>query len=247
MLRRLIAAKNVVRVLEVHSPLVAYIVEQAVVERDGQLQTFDAIWSDSLTSSIVYGKPDIESLDLSTRANGINEIFGVTTKPLIYDAGNYNSLDHFPFMVRTLERTGVSAIIIGNDSLIQSSHAKSSARLEEFCQNIQAGKRAQLTENLMVVVRLGGFLGNFLAESDIKNTMNFIHSVLQAGADGIMIPALDPPPPPYPDEQRKNFRVFTGIGSNQYRDIWNNGRWTYRNYRRRTGNGWCKYGNGIPQ
>ena len=41
-----------------------------------------------------------------------DEILEVTTKPIIYDGDNGGPQEHFIFTVKTLERLGVSAIII---------------------------------------------------------------------------------------------------------------------------------------
>ena len=111
-MKRLIENKKIVRVLESHSPLSGLITENIKIKKKEKIEQFDAMWSSSLTDSSVKGKPDNQSLDFSSRFSGIGDILDVTTKPIIFDADNGGRLEHLPFTVRTLERLGVSAIMI---------------------------------------------------------------------------------------------------------------------------------------
>ena len=111
-LRRLINAKSIVRVLEAHTPLCGLIIEHAQELIENSPVEFDAMWSSSLTDSTLKGKPDIETVDLTTRLQNINDTFEVTTKPLIFDADTGGIPEHFAFTVKRLERVGVSAVII---------------------------------------------------------------------------------------------------------------------------------------
>ena len=189
MLRRLIGAKKIVRILEVHSPLAGLIAEKSNVDKDGQSYTFDGMWSSSLTDSTVRGKPDTEVLDLTSRVNNINEVFEVTTKPLIYDGDSGGKLEHFPFMVRTLERTGVSAVIIedkvGNkrNSLFGADGGQDQDTIEGFCEKIKAGKKAQVTENFMVIARIE----SLILEAGMDDALKRAFAYVDAGVDGIMI------------------------------------------------------------
>jgi phosphoenolpyruvate phosphomutase len=112
MLKRLIDNKKIVRILEAHSPLSGLIVENTKIEKGKIINQFDGMWSSSLTDSSVKGKPDNQSLDFSSRFNGIGDLLDVTTKPLIFDADNGGRIEHLPFTIRTLERLGVAAIMI---------------------------------------------------------------------------------------------------------------------------------------
>ena len=110
--KRTLNSRGITKVMEGHSALCALIIENTKVEIESEVREFDAIWSSSLTDSTLRGKPDIEALDLTSRLNTINEIFEVTTKPLIYDADTGGIIEHFVFTVKTLERLGVSAVVI---------------------------------------------------------------------------------------------------------------------------------------
>ena len=111
-LSRLVKSNKIVRVIECHSPLSGLIIENLKVENKKKTEQFDAMWSSSLTDSSIKGKPDNQSLDFSSRFNGLGDIMDVTTKPLIFDADNGGRLEHIPFTIRTLERLGVSAIMM---------------------------------------------------------------------------------------------------------------------------------------
>ena len=188
-LRRLIAAKDMVRILETHSPLSAMIAEQASVTVDNRPRVFDGFWSSSLTDSTVRGKPDIEALDLTSRVNGINEIFEVTSKPMIYDADSGGKLEHFPFVVRTLERTGVSAVIIEDkvgmkrNSLFGAEADQQQDTIEGFCAKIKAGKKAQVTSDFMVIARIE----SLILEQGMDDALARAFAYVGAGVDGIMI------------------------------------------------------------
>ena len=189
LLRRLIRAKDTIRILEVHSPLAGLIAETAEVEVDGNIKSFDGMWSSSLTDSTVRGKPDTEVLDLTSRINNINEVFEVTTKPMIYDGDSGGKLEHFPFMVRTLERTGVSAVIIedkvGNkrNSLFGADGGQDQDTIEGFCEKIQLGKKAQVTPNFMVIARIE----SLILEAGMDDALKRAFAYVDAGVDGIMI------------------------------------------------------------
>jgi phosphoenolpyruvate phosphomutase / 2-hydroxyethylphosphonate cytidylyltransferase len=112
MLRRLLNAKPLIRVNEVHHGLSGLITEKTIVERDGKKVAFDAMWSSSLTDSTAKGKPDIEAVDMTSRMQSVNDIFDVTTLPMIFDANTGGKVEHFRFTVKSLERLGVSAVVI---------------------------------------------------------------------------------------------------------------------------------------
>ena len=145
-LRRLIAAKPIVRILESHSGLTGLIAENACVEVNNVKREFDGMWASSLTDSTSKGKPDIEAVDLTTRLYGLNDALEVTTKPFIYDGDTGGKLEHFVFTVRTLERLGVSAVIIEDkvglkqNSLFGTDAVQTQDTIEDFCAKIKAGK-----------------------------------------------------------------------------------------------------------
>ncbi len=188
-LRRLIDAKPVVRVLEAHTPLCGLIIEHATVDVDGVQREFDAMWSSSLTDSTVKGKPDIEALDLTSRLQNINDSFAVTTKPLIYDADTGGISEHFSFTVKSLERVGVSAVIIEDkvglkkNSLFGTEVSQQQAGIEEFCHKIKVGKQAQVTDDFMVIARIE----SLILEQGMDDAVSRAKAYIEAGADGIMI------------------------------------------------------------
>jgi phosphoenolpyruvate mutase len=185
-LRRLIDSKDIVRIMEAHNALSGLIVEN--IKGDNSVE-YDGMWSSSLTDSTSKGKPDIEAVDLSIRINTINEIFEVTTKPMIYDADTGGIPEHFAFTVRTLERTGVSAVIIEDktglkkNSLFGNDVAQTQDTIENFCQKIQMGKKAQVTDDFMIIARIE----SLILDKGMDDALQRANAYVVAGADGIMI------------------------------------------------------------
>lgn len=185
-LKRLIEVKPIVRIMEVHNALSGLIVEN--VKNDSGVE-YDGMWSSSLTDSTSKGKPDIEAVDVSTRINTINEIYEVTTKPMIYDADTGGISQHFAFTVRTLERTGISAVIIEDktglkkNSLFGNEVAQTQDTIENFCQKIQTGKKAQVTDDFMIIARVE----SLILEKGMDDAIERAKAYTTAGADGIMI------------------------------------------------------------
>lgn len=188
-LKRLLQARNLIRVLETHSGISSLIAENLEVEVNDRKRSFDAVWSSSLTDSTNKGKPDIEAVDTSDRANTISSIFEVTTKPMIYDGDTGGKPEHFAFTVRTLERLGVSAIIIEDktglkkNSLFGTDVAQTQDTVEDFCAKIQTGKNAQVTDDFMIFARCE----SLILEKGMEDAVARCKAYLQAGADGIMI------------------------------------------------------------
>ncbi len=185
-LRRLIDSKSVVRILEAHNALSGLIIE--TLKSDEGVE-FDGMWSSSLTDSTSKGKPDIEAVDVSTRLNTINEVFEVTTKPMIYDADTGGIAEHFAFTVRSLERTGISAVIIEDktglkkNSLFGNDVAQTQDTIEGFCNKIKMGKAAQITDDFMIISRIESLILEKGMDDAVERAMAYI----DAGTDGIMI------------------------------------------------------------
>lgn len=185
-LKRLINSKDIVRIMESHNALSGLIVEN--IKSDNGIE-YDGMWSSSLTDSTSKGKPDIEAVDVSTRISTINEIFEVTTKPMIYDADTGGIAEHFAFTVRTLERTGISAVIIEDktglkkNSLFGNDVAQTQDSIENFCQKIQMGKRAQVTDDFMIISRIE----SLILEKGMSDAVKRAKAYVEAGTDGIMI------------------------------------------------------------
>ncbi len=188
-LRRLLGIKPLIRVMEVHNGLTALIVEQVRVEEDGVAREFDAMWSSSLTDSLAKGKPDIEAVDPTSRVVTVDQIFEVTTKPLIYDGDSGGPAERFVFLVKTLERLGVSAVIIEDkiglkrNSLFGTSESQQQDSIENFGRKLTDGKRAQVTDDFMIIARIESLIAGAGQEDALERARAYI----DAGADGIMI------------------------------------------------------------
>jgi phosphoenolpyruvate phosphomutase len=188
-LRRLIEVKPLIRILEAHNGLSALIVESMEVERGGTPLQFDAVWSSSLTDSTSRGKPDIEAVDISSRLSTTNEIFEVTTKPMVFDGDTGGRIEHLPFTVRSLERLGVSAIVIEDkeglkrNSLFGNEANQVQADPEDFGRKIAAAKLAQVTEDFMVVARIE----SLILEQGLADALSRARIYVGAGADAVLI------------------------------------------------------------
>lgn len=195
-LKRLINAKKIVRVIEAHNGLSGLIAEHAQVEKNEIKYTFDGVWLSSLTDSTAKGKPDIEYVDLTSRLSTVNSILEVTTKPIIYDGDSGGLTEHFGFMVRTLERLGVSAVIIEDkvglkkNSLFGAEGGQSQDTIENFAKKISVGKSARVTEDFMVIARIESLILKAGQDDAIKRAQGYI----EAGADGIMIHSKEKKP-----------------------------------------------------
>jgi phosphoenolpyruvate mutase len=189
-LRRLIKSKKLVRVIETHSGLCGIIAETTKVKtKEGHFNQFDCFWSSSLTESTSRGKPDIEILSTKARVQTIEDIMEVTTKPMIYDGDSGGRPEHFVFTVKTLERLGVSAIIIEDkvglkkNSLFGTAGGQSQDSIESFCNKIQVGKRAQVSADFMIFARIE----SLILEQGQEDALKRARAYVDAGADGIMI------------------------------------------------------------
>lgn len=188
-LRQLISMTPIVKVMEAHSGLTGLIVEKTVVEHEGKLDQFDAMWISSLCDSTAKGKPDIELVDMTSRFRTIDDIMEVTTKPIIFDGDTGGLTEHFVYTVRSLERIGVSAVIIEDktglkkNSLFGTEAEQTQASIEDFSAKIAAGKKAQLTDDFMIIARIE----SLILEQGMEDALERARSFVTAGADGIMI------------------------------------------------------------
>lgn len=195
-LRRLLDTKPVVRILEAHSGLTGLIIESTMVEVDGRKLEFDGMWSSSLTDSTARGKPDIEAVDISSRLQTLNELFEVTTKPLVFDGDTGGKPEHFTFTVRSLERLGASAVIIEDkeglkrNSLFGTEVAQTQSSIEDFSERLAIGKRAQITDDFMIIARIE----SLILEQGLDDAIRRAEAYIEAGADGIMIHSRQPAP-----------------------------------------------------
>jgi len=188
-LRRLITAKPIVRIMESHCGLTGLIIEHTQIEDGNRIKEFDGMWASSLTDSTSKGKPDIEAVDLTTRLHDLNDTLEVTTKPVIFDGDTGGKVEHFCFTVRTLERLGVSAVIIEDkvglkqNSLFGTDAVQTQDTIEGFCNKIRAGKEAQVTRDFMIIARIE----SLIAGKPVEDALERAFAYVAAGADGIMI------------------------------------------------------------
>ncbi len=188
-LGRLLKAKPLVRVMEVHNGLTGLIVENLKVELDACTREFDCMWSSSLTDSTAKGKPDIEAVDMTSRIATVDNIFEVTTKPLIFDADTGGRPEHFVFTVKSLERLGVSAVIVEDkvglkrNSLLGTDVPQTQDSIDSFSNKIMVGKSAQITDDFMIIARIESLILGKGLDDAVKRAVAYI----DAGADAIMI------------------------------------------------------------
>lgn len=188
-LKRLLAAKPISRYIEAHNPISALIAEHASVQKDGKTCQFDGFWSSSLTDSTARGKPDIEALEINSRLSNINDIFDVTTKPLIMDADTGGKLEHFELNVRSMERLGISATIIEDkiglkkNSLFGNDVTQNQDEIEPFCDKIRAGRAARVSDDFMVIARIE----SLILDKGMNDAITRAQAYAAAGVDGIMI------------------------------------------------------------
>ncbi len=188
-LKRLLEAKPVVRFLEAHNGITGLIVEKTSVVKEGGVKEFDGIWISSLTDSTAKGKPDIGVIDLTSRLETVSQILESTTKPLILDADNGGEIEHFAFMVRSLERLGVSAVIIEDkvglkrNSLLGTDVVQIQDEISNFSEKISRGKKSQVTDDFMIIARIE----SLILKKGIYEALLRARAYIEAGADAIMI------------------------------------------------------------
>lgn len=187
--RRLMDVRKTITALEAHNGLSGLIVENSRYEGANGAKEFDAIWISSLTDSSAKGKPDIEAVDLTSRLTTVNDIIEITTKPIIFDGDTGGRIDQFPFMVRSLERLGVCAVVIEDksgqkrNSLFDGDVVHQQELVEDFCEKIRAGVKARLTNDFMIIARIE----SLILGKGMDDALERAKAYLNAGASGIMI------------------------------------------------------------
>ena len=188
-LRRMLDAKGLITAMEAHDGLTGLIVENTVVHQDGGARQFDAMWVSSLCDSTAKGKPDIELVDMTSRFRTIEDITEVTTKPIIFDGDTGGKTEHFAYTVRSLERLGVSMVIIEDktglkkNSLFGTEVEQTQDSIENFSEKIRVGKKAQRTKEFMICARIE----SLILERGMEDALARAFAFAEAGADAIMI------------------------------------------------------------
>lgn len=188
-LKKLLEMKGLVTAIEAHSGITGLIAEKTRVLQNGKTLEFDAMWVSSLCDSTAKGKPDIELVDMSSRIRTIDDIMDVTTKPIILDGDTGGLVEHFVYTVRTIERLGVSAVIIEDktglkkNSLFGTDVPQTQDTIENFCAKISAGEKAKKTDDFMIIARCE----SLILEKGMEDALTRTHAYVEAGADGVMI------------------------------------------------------------
>jgi phosphoenolpyruvate phosphomutase / 2-hydroxyethylphosphonate cytidylyltransferase len=196
-LKRILSVKPCMRVMEAHNGLSGLIVENTTFTDDkGMHHEFDAMWISSLTDSMAKGKPDIEAVDVTSRLQTLHDILEVTTKPVIFDGDTGGKIEHFVFTVRSLERLGISAVVIEDkiglkkNSLLEEQSSQEQDTIEGFCEKIKAGKKNCVTKDFMIIARIESLV---LGKS-VENALERAKAYIAAGVDAIMIHSKEKEP-----------------------------------------------------
>ncbi|HMS63839.1 MAG TPA: phosphoenolpyruvate mutase [Ignavibacteria bacterium] len=195
-LKRLLEVKPIVRLIEAHNGLTGLIVENLQLTSGNTPKEFDGMWLSSLTDSTAKGKPDIEAVDVTARMQTLNDIAEVTTKPIVYDGDTGGRPEHFVFTVKTLERHGVSAVVIEDkvglkkNSLFGTDVDQTQDTIENFCYKLSAGKKAQITDDFMIVARIE----SLILGKGLEDALTRAQAYINAGADGILIHSKEKDP-----------------------------------------------------
>ena len=195
-LKRLLLSKKIVRILESHNSLTGLIIENLKVVKKNVNQEFDGMWSSSLTDSATKGKPDNSSVDFSSRISSLNDIMDVTTKPLVFDADNGGQLEHLPFLIRSLERSGASAIIMEDkvglkkNSLFKNQTDTKQDKPELFAKKIKKIINSRQSKDFMVIARIE----SFILGKGLKDALKRADTYSKAGADAILIHSKEKTP-----------------------------------------------------
>ena len=196
LLKRMIEVKEMVRIIEAHSPLCGVIIENTIYKKNNITSEYDGMWSSSLTDSTLLGRPDNQSVDYSTRIKGINQIAAVTTKPIIFDIDNGGQIEHLKFFIQDLERIGVSAIIMEDkiglkqNSLFQNQSGVRQDSIEAFCKKIKVAKAATSNKDFLIIPRIESFIVGKNLEDALKRAIAYS----KAGSDCIMIHSKEDSP-----------------------------------------------------
>lgn len=188
-LKQMLKLRPIVKAIEVHNGLTGLIAEKTIVSRNEELDQFDAMWISSLCDSTAKGKPDIELVDMTSRFRTIDDVMEVTSKPIIFDGDTGGKIEHFVYTIRTLERMGVSAIIIEDkiglkkNSLFGNDVKQTQDSIEHFCEKISTAKKIQITDEFMIIARIE----SLILEKGMQDALTRAEAFVKAGADGIMI------------------------------------------------------------
>jgi phosphoenolpyruvate phosphomutase len=195
-LKRLIKAKKIIKIIESHNALTGLIVENLKIFKNKEFMEFDGMWSSSLTDSAVRGKPDNQAVDYSTRISGLSEILDVTTKPVIFDADNGGRIEHISYLIKSLERIGVSAMVIEDkiglkkNSLFKDQKGIKQDSIKNFCKKLIRAKQSKSSDDFFIVARIE----SFILGKGVDDALKRAEAYSKAGADAILIHSKEKKP-----------------------------------------------------
>jgi phosphoenolpyruvate phosphomutase len=195
-LKRLIKAKKIIKIIESHNALTGLVVENLKIFKNKKFLEFDGMWSSSLTDSAVRGKPDNQAVDYSTRISGLSEILDVTTKPVIFDADNGGRIEHISYLVKSLERIGVSAMVIEDkiglkkNSLFKDQKGIKQDSIKNFCKKLIKAKQSKSSDDFFIVARIE----SFILGKGVDDALKRAKAYSKAGADAILIHSKEKKP-----------------------------------------------------
>lgn len=188
-LKRLLKVKKIIRVIESHSALSSLIVENININKNGKILQFDGIWSSSLTDSTLRGKPDNQSVDYSQRIHSLNDTIDTSLKPIIFDGDNGGRIEHLGYLVKNLEKIGVSALVLEDkrglkiNSLFQDQSKSSQDSIKEFSKKIKIVVNSRISKDFMMIARIE----SLILGKPLKDAINRAEQYSKAGADAILI------------------------------------------------------------
>ncbi len=189
MLRRLLETKGFVRIIEAHSPLAGLIIENTKLQKHKNDKEYDGMWSSSLTESLMRGKPDNQSVELSTRITALNELLDVTTKPVVFDADNGGRIEHMSYKINSLERQGVSAIVLEDkiglkkNSLFKNQKNAQQDSIKNFCKKLKVAAKSKNSKDFLIVARIE----SFILGKGLQDALRRAKAYSNSGADAILI------------------------------------------------------------
>ena len=188
-LSRLLKVKNIIRIMESHSALSSLIIENININKKGKQLQFDGIWSSSLTDSTLRGKPDNQSVDYSQRINSLNDTIDTSLKPIIFDGDNGGRIEHLTYLVKNLEKIGVSALVLEDkkglkiNSLFQDQSKSTQDSVKEFSKKIKIVVNSRISKDFMIIARVE----SLILGKPLSDAITRAEQYSKAGADAILI------------------------------------------------------------
>ena len=114
----------------------------------------------------------------------LTEILESTTKPIIYDEDKIITSSYLNYTIQNLESNGISAIVIRDQIARKNDEVYDE---KDFCNMIKEGKKAQITQDFMIIARIEEMLYGKNVDDAVKKAI----SCVMSGADAILIESND--------------------------------------------------------